>query len=1244
MHSTSLTFFGTFRVVIANTSISAFRTDKVRALLIYLALEAGRPHRRERLAALFWPECAHESALYNLRLTLHRLRQALDAVAPGISDTLFTITRSAIEFNTATVQMDVQHFQQLVGECETHPHADLAQCALCLDCLQQAVALYRGELLAGFSLADAPEFEEWLLMRRETLHHLTLIALHTLADAYERQNEEERALPFAQRKLALDPYREESHQQLMRLLARCGLVSQALAQYERCHRLLREEVGAELDAETIALAAQIRAGKFGRERRPKLTRVREAEEKGHLEELQMASLGAPLPTSSLALPASSTDPATDPATMSPPHNLPFQLTPFVGREQELTELKALLQQPEVHLLTLVGPGGMGKTRLALEIGRILLPSFRDGVFWVSLASIAEPTAIAPAIAVTLGLTLQGDLQQALGQALRLKQLLLILDNCEHLLPSAVTATGATTLNPESLSIRQLVIALLRVAPSVRILATSRERLNLRVEQLYPIEGMALAQEATLTTAARVESVCLFVKSVQRIHPRFSLREANLSAVLHICRFVQGMPLGLELAAARADQFTIAEIAREIEHCMDFLTLEQDDVVVRQRSIRAVFAWSWRLLNEHEQAVLGCLSVFRGSFTYAAAEAITGASLSVLTSLIHKSLLRVVQRPATVGQAESVVRYELHELLRQFAAEQLALIPEQEKVVVTRHSLFYLQIVAQFEQHLAYNDFQTAVAELQGEIDNIRQAWATAIRQRQIEALDASAFALWFFYEFVGLTAEGAQVFHSAVECIRTAKGMNEAVPVSEPFSRRTLSKLLAIQASFFVNLSKNEQALVCTQEALQFSVSAPGNEPGIEGETLGYLVLGQALRRKGQTLDARRYLEHALDLVCRYPNSGRLRDWLAEIECRAYGWLCSIALTPFHDYTAAKTYAKQKVQRAQSLGKRHAEMAGLSDLADIALAVGDYTVAQQYYEQVLEQARKFGNRIMEAVCLDHLGRILQSQGHYAPSYQLFEAALAIFGATGNPIGQINVLNALIQLSTLLGAYSQAQAWCEQFLNISQTVEPPLTEFLDNLLSRVLLAYYSSDSLQALRYAEQCWQVAQQVADPLHMAKALTLMGHIQTAQQPDAAIASYHQALAYYVTAHAKQQAIEAQAGLVQIALAQGDRVGALAQAEAIFPILAEHPYTGDNNFSFVYLTCYQALAEDPVDPRAVSILQKGYDLLQQFAATLDGSSRRRFLEEVPPNRALIAAYQAWRAQADRAMGSAVNSLPSSTD
>src|SRR5262249_11094821 len=336
----------------------------------------------------------------------------------------------------------------------------------------------------------------------------------------------------------------------------------------------------------------------------------------------------------------SRSPSFSPPT--PTHNLPAALTPLVGRAGELDQLAAWLTRPDCRLITLVGTGGVGKTGLALELARAHLASFSDGVYFVSLAPLASADALASAIVRALDLAVQaGDLTAALVRALRHKQILLVLDNFEHLLDGV-----------------GLVLELLQAAPGLRIVATSRERLNVRGEQCYAVQGLEYKPSATATDVAP-PAVRLFAQSAQRVQPEFSVSEANLPELMRIGRLTLGMPLALELAAAWVELLPLAEIAAQIERSADFLATDMHDLPERQRSMRAVFDWSWQLLRPDEQRIFRQLAVFRGGFTIAAAQTVAEASLRSLLRLVEKSLLQIDEG-----------YYKIHELLRQFAAEQL----------------------------------------------------------------------------------------------------------------------------------------------------------------------------------------------------------------------------------------------------------------------------------------------------------------------------------------------------------------------------------------------------------------------------------------------------------------------------------------------------------------------------------------------------------------------------------------------
>jgi len=396
---------------------------------------------------------------------------------------------------------------------------------------------------------------------------------------------------------------------------------------------------------------------------------------------------------------------------APRHHLPAPLPPFVGRE---TELAALQADESGRLLTLTGAGGAGKTRLALEFARASLATYADGVCYVALAHLASVDAVAPAVATALALSSSGDMLAALLHFLADKHLLLVLDTFEHLLGGAL-----------------LVTAILEAAPRVRVVATSQERLNLRGEHVYLVEGLRYEAGPNQGDALDVPAVRLFVQSVRRVQPTFALSDATLGPALEICRLLQGMPLGLELAAAWADRLPLAEIAAEIRRSSRFLEADWRDVPARQRSMHAVFEWSWQLLSAEEQRALCRLTIFRGGWTREAAAAVAGVPLQMLTRLVWKSLVR---RSDLHG---APVRYEMLEPLWQLAAERIP--AEARDDLAARHSAYYLGLVAGHEQRLARDEPHLAVAATQPELDNVRQAWAWVTTYAPL--LDASLYEL-----------------------------------------------------------------------------------------------------------------------------------------------------------------------------------------------------------------------------------------------------------------------------------------------------------------------------------------------------------------------------------------------------------------------------------------------------------------------------------------------------------------------
>lgn len=612
-----------------------FETRTVDALLIYLACH-GQPLSRDALAELFWPERTQQQARSNLRVALHRLRQPL---APYLS-----ITRQTVALNLAApLTLDIAQFATQLAAGQ----------------FAAAVALYRGDFLDGFYLDGSPAFEQWMLLERERLRTQAIATYQQLISQASTAGQLDSAIAAAQRLLQLDPLHEPIHRQLMRLLAQAGQRSAALTQYESCRQLLMAELAAPPDDATTVLAEQIRANDF-----------------------RFAILDFRLP-----MPVADVDNPKSKIQNPKLHNLPPQPTPFIGRTAELVQVANLLANPDCRLLTLLGVGGIGKTRLALEAALHQRSHFADGVCLVPLAPVATAELVPVTIAQNLRIqSTSSDLKAEIAAYLQPRQLLLVLDNFEHLLAAA-----------------DLLVYLLQNAAQVKVLVTSRERLNLREEWLLPVTG--LAQHAGLQSEAGE----LFLRSAQRVQPGFTGSE-QAPAIAAICRQVEGMPLALELAASWVRVMPCTEIAQQIGTNFDFLTTSLRNLPERHRSLRTLFDGSWRLLAPLEQGVLMGLSVFRGGWRLEEAAAVTGTTLATLLGLVDKSLVQV--------NAQN--RFDLHELVRQYAAEQLTASGETD-LMRQHHYAAYLQLFRTGDSHLRGPAAVPWFVRLAAEQDNLRTA-------------------------------------------------------------------------------------------------------------------------------------------------------------------------------------------------------------------------------------------------------------------------------------------------------------------------------------------------------------------------------------------------------------------------------------------------------------------------------------------------------------------------------------------
>jgi len=654
-----LSFLGPFQVTLEGSPVTGFEADKVRALLAYLAVESDHPHRREQLAALFWPGWPDASARTSLRNALSNLRKAIgDETA---EPPFLLITRETIQFNPESDYfLDTLELERLTKDS----HASAEQ-------LQSALDLYRGGFLEGFTLKDCPAFDDWSLAVREQLQTHTSTLLSRLTEIYEKGKEPEKAIGCTRKRLELEPWQEEAHRQLMRLLAASEQRPAALAQYEACKRSLKNELGVEPSAETIRLYESIR----------------------------------------------DSQPAHPALTQAHPHNLPAQLTSFIGREKEIAEIKRLFTH--TRLLTLSGVGGTGKTRLALEAISGMVSEFEHGVWLVELARITDPALIVPTVATIFGLREAKDisLEEMLQNFLRSKRLLLILDNCEHLIRE-------TALFSDSL---------LHAAPEIQILATSREALGLTGETIYLVPSLEIPNPAQLPTPEKLihfEAVRLFVDRATAALPAFVLTETNAPAVAQICQRLDGIPLALELAAARVKALSVEHIVARLNDRFRLLTSGSRAALPRQQTLQATIDWSYSLLSAEERALFQQLAVFMGGWELEAAEVICADQgsgqaevLDILASLVNKSLVI-----ADVKDGE-VQRYHILETIRQYALEKL-IETGKARLMHDRHLEYYMGLAENLEARLKTAEQVEAISQADTEIHNIRAALSWALDESQ----------------------------------------------------------------------------------------------------------------------------------------------------------------------------------------------------------------------------------------------------------------------------------------------------------------------------------------------------------------------------------------------------------------------------------------------------------------------------------------------------------------------------------
>ncbi len=1008
----AIDLLGPLQVCIDDRQITTLESVKVRALLAYLAVESDRAHTREALVGLLWPDYEENSARHNLRQALFNLRMVLGDQT--IDPPYLLVKRNTIQFNRGSdYSLDIEQFNHYFSTDEDNLAQRAGDRSEYVSNLEEMVKLYRGEFLQRLSVADSSEFEGWLLVQRESLHQKILEAHSYLTNYYERMANYPAARHHAMKQLALDPWREEAHRQLMRALALDGDRSAALAQYETCKKVLADELDIEPSAETRELYEQIRLGAL--------------------------------------------NPVTDqtvPIYTTPTHNLPIQLTPFIGREVEIEQLGNMISDPACKCITLVGPGGIGKTRLAVQVAGDHFHEFRDGAAFVSFASVNSLVGVIPAItnAINFSSYGPGDPTAQLLTYLHEKQMLLILDNLEHLL-----SLGATREN-----IVSLVVEILLQAPGIKLLVTSREILSLQEEWIFEVQGLAYPKNNEWERTDEFDAITLFYQRARRANTGFMVDDENRLVIARICQLVEGMPLAIELAATWIRTLTPSEIADEIENGLDFLSSSTHDLPERHRSMRVVFDHSWDILSSSEQQVLTKLAVFRGSFQRQAAEQVAGATLSVLSMLLNRTLLR----------RSSAGRYELHEIIRQYCAMRLAADPEEMMDTQERHFTYYLALAEAADQQLKGRSQLEWLVKLDQEHDNLRAALEWALENDETapggyeRALRLPAALRWF-WRMRGHFHEGydwlMESLHGCQEC---SVGARAAALLGISLLMNGLGDLSAARAPGMesVRIFRELDDRPHLAEAL--------------------MITGLTMLWQGEASTGHTYTREALAIY------RELGDRWGEAQAL---YRLGSYLSDYSGEQAGRGMLEESASILESLGEKYLYTSVLIALGIIDLSHGDYGSARSRFEHGLATTREINHPWGIADASTNLGCLLRIQGEYDAAQACFDEALRVYHEHGRNIWEVDALCATAENALNQGDLATSR------LDLSAATD--ILEMSYNIWLQVLvlyfkgrLAFYEADyqnAIQQLREAIALSRLSQFKPD---LARSLVSLCQVYTRQ------------------------------------------------------------------------------------------------------------------------------------------------------
>lgn len=1031
--------------------LTGLASRKAEALIVYLACEP-RPHRRDVLADMLWDDATIDRARGNLSVLLTSLRQQLGAY--------LAISR------------------QTVGFAPDHPYTlDYAQITAAIDAaeaqtlsreqaaaLAATLSLYRGDFLQGFALRDSSGFEAWALTTQERLRRRVVEAYAQLTEAAIAHNDPASGIVHANALLALEPFHEATHGRLLLLLAQSGQRAAALNHYENYCRLLDEQLGVAPSLEVTELYRRIWRGDL---------------------------------TPAVVLPP--------PVLLEQPAGLrgaPFTPTSFIGRDAELEQIMARLASPDCRLLTLVGPGGIGKSRLGLAAAQAFAARLRDGGVYVALAARDPGSDPAVAVAASTGLELRGTTPalRQLSAYLAQRELLLVLDNAEHLD-----------------SIADMANHLLSAAPELHILVTSREPLALQAEWLFDVGGLSYPASASAALAAPNDypALRLLLERAQRARADMLLNADTAPALVQICALCEGMPLALELAAGQVRHLSLTAIAAAIQADLAVLTSGLRDLPLRQRSIHATFATSLARLDLADRQTYLQLACFVDGFSATAATTVCGATEAQLERFVERSLLR----------RSDGGRYALHTLLRQFAAAewQAQAAEAMRAAPAERHAAYFLDLAGALAGRFLTAP-QEASRALRPDLANVQLAWRHAVERSALEQLAAGSAGLRAFCDLTGQFAEGERLFGAAAQAAPAHPGAAEA-------------RLLIGHALFLHRLSRYEQAVQQAEAALAIAQ----NHSIVELEIAARCRQGDSLQRQGAHAAAIATLTTALRLA-------QQAD-LPALECEALSYLGFIAREQ-SAYEAAQAHYSAALELAGTLGQAWERCRLLNHLGGVAEYQGRFAAARAYWEEGLALAEALEARWLIGCIRGNLGNLDRNAGHYAAARANYAAAQTMYHEVGDQLGEEIIVFSDGNVLADVGMFGAALERYTIATHLAAACGDRLGQGLILLMQGRTLARMG-DLLGGRTAVTDGVLIVREQGARRFLALGLETLGRIEQIQSdPSAALTNYSAALALYADLGEDHRRGEALIGVCECALLLTEHERALHAFNALTELL----------------------------------------------------------------------------------------------